>query len=148
MSFIDQVPWIKEHIELYKKDPEKAHMWDSSAGGGKGLLATLLLTMKGRKSGKELSLPLIYGEVDGNYIVVASKGGMPNHPLWYLNLQANPDCKLMVGPKPVTARARTANDEERARIWPIMADLYPPYNAYQKSAGDRVIPVVILEPQG
>ncbi len=140
-----EIPWIAEHIELYKTDPEKAHMWDSTPLGGPGLLPTLLLTTTGRKSGELRSLPLIYGNGGDSYAVIASKGGMPSHPLWYQNLAAQPECKLMVGPKAVSARARTAEGDERDRIWAQMAELYPPYLNYQK-ATERQIPVVVLDP--
>jgi deazaflavin-dependent oxidoreductase (nitroreductase family) len=90
--------------------------------------------------------PLIYGEAGGSYVVIASKAGMPTHPLWYLNLEANPGCKLMVGPKAVSARARVAEGAERERLWQQMAKLYPPYDQYQERAGGRTIPVVVLDP--
>ncbi len=146
MANFSEIPWIAEHIQLYKTDPEKAHMWDSTPLGGPGLLPTLLLTTTGRKSGEPRSLPLIYGEADGSYVIVASKGGMPQHPVWYLNLEANPECELMVGPKQVSARARVAEGEERARLWKQMAEIYPPYDEYQERAGARTIPVVVLDP--
>jgi len=148
MVDFSQIPWIKEHIELYRTDPEKAHVWDSSVAGGPGPLKTLLLTTKGRKSGEPRSLPLIYGEHGDAYVVIASKGGMPKHPAWFLNLEDDPECDLMVGPKPVRARARVAEGEERERLWKQMAKLYPPYDEYQERAGDRTIPVVVLDPIG
>ncbi len=146
MAIFSEIPWIAEHIELYRTDPEKAHMWDSSPLGGPGLLPTLLLTTTGRKSGEPRALPLIYGEAGNGNVIIASKCGMPNHPIWYLNLEANPDCELMVGSKPVSARARTAEGEERERLWAEMAKIYPPYDDYQKNAGSRRIPVVVLDP--
>lgn len=146
MADFSKIPWIAEHIELYRTDPEKAHMWDSSPVGGPGPLPTLLLTTTGRKSGAPRSVPLIYGEAGGGYVVIASKAGLPTHPVWFLNLQADPDCELMVGPKRVTARARVAEGEERDRLWKQMAALYPPYDAYQERAGARTIPVVVLDP--
>jgi len=73
---------------------------------------------------------------------------MPTHPVWFLNLQAEPECDLMVGPKAVRARARVAEGAERERLWKQMAAIYPPYDAYQKSAGSRAIPVVVLDPVG
>jgi proline iminopeptidase len=91
---------------------------------------------------------LIYGETGDGYVVIASKGGLPNHPIWYLNLQANPACELMVGPKRVAARARVAEGEERERLWKQMAEIYPPYDEYQERAGARTIPVVVLDPAG
>jgi deazaflavin-dependent oxidoreductase (nitroreductase family) len=145
MANFAEIPWIAEHIELYRTDPEKARMWDSTILGGPGLLPTLLLTTTGRKSGEPRALPLLYGAVGDSYAVIASKGGMPDHPLWYLNLEANPECELMVGAKAVSARARVAEGEERERIWAQMAETYPPYLEYQKST-ERTIPVVVLDP--
>ena len=115
MADFSEIPWIAEHIELYRTDPEKAHMWDSSVAGGTGVLPTLLLTTKGRKSGDPRSLPLIYGEADGAYVIIASKGGMPSHPLWFLNLQAEPECDLMVGAKAVRACEGARGRRGRAR---------------------------------
>lgn len=146
MANFSEIPWIKQHIELYRTDPEKARLWDSAPLGGPGVLPTLLLTTTGRKSGEPRSLPLIYGEAGGSYVVIASKGGMPSHPVWFLNLEANPDCELMVGARHVRARARVAEGEERERLWKQLAEIYPPYDAYQERAGDRVIPVVVLDP--
>jgi len=148
MANFSEIPWIAEHTELYRTDPEKAHMWDSTMLGGPGPLPTLLLTTTGRKSGESRALPLIYGEAGDSYVVIASKGGLPNHPIWYLNLEANPSCELMVGPKPVSARARVAEGDERKRLWEQMAKLYPPYIEYQERAGARTIPVVVLDPVG
>lgn len=146
MPDFSEIPWIAEHIRLYKSDPEKARMWDSRPLGGPGMLPTLLLTTTGRKSGKPRSLPLIYGEAGGNHVVVASKGGLPTQPVWYLNLEANPACELMVGAKRITARARVAQGEEREQLWKQMAALYPPYDEYQTRASARTIPVVVLDP--
>ena len=146
MVKFNEIPVIKRHIELYRSDPAKAHMWDSTGAGGKGLVPTLLLTTIGRRSGRPRVAPLIYGETGGSWVVIASKAGMPTHPLWYLNLEANPECELMVGPKAVSARARVAEGEERERLWQQMAKVYPPYDQYQERAGARTIPVVVLDP--
>ncbi len=147
MADVSAISWIAEHIQLYRTDPEKARMWDSAPLGGPGLLPTLLLTTTGRKSGEPRALPLIYGESGDSYVIIASKGGAPKHPIWFLNLEAKPECELMVGAKPVTARARVAEGEERERLWKEMAEIYPPYNEYKKRAG-RTIPVVVLDPVG
>ncbi len=141
-----EVPWIAEHIALYQSDPEKAHMWDASQAGGEGLLPTLLLTTIGRKSGKPRPIPLIYQPVGSAYAVIASKGGFPTHPLWYENLVAQPECDVQVGAKGMRARARVAEGAERAQVWKQMAEVYPPYDLYQERAGNREIPVVILDP--
>jgi F420H(2)-dependent quinone reductase len=140
--------WIKDHVELYLSEPEKAHLWDSTIGGGPGPLPTLLLIARGAKSGKLRPLPLLYQEIDGKYVVIGSKGGAPAHPGWYVNLKANPECEIRVGAKRMRARARTASGEERTRGWSKMAAMYPPYDDYQKRAGSRQIPVVVLDPIG
>lgn len=145
MPDFSQIPWIAEHIKLYETDPEKARMWDSGPLGGPGLLPTLLLTTRGRKSGEPRALPLIYGETGSSYVVIASKGGMPNHPLWFRNLEATPECQLQVGAKALSARARIADGDERERLWAMMVELYPPYTDYQKNT-ERTIPVVVLDP--
>ena len=146
MANFAEIPWIAEHIELYRTDPEKAHLWDSTPLGGPGMLPTLLLTTTGRKSGEPRALPLIYGEAGDGFVVIASKGGLPNHPIWFLNLEASPECELMVGPRHVRALARVADGEERERLWKQMAEIYPPYVEYQERAGARTIPVVVLDP--
>lgn len=140
-----EIPWIKEHTELYRSDPEKARMWDSTPLGGPGLLPTLLLTTTGRKSGEPRALPLIYGEHGSSYVIIASKGGWPAHPAWFLNLEAKAECNLMVGAKAVKAKARVAEGDERTKLWAQMAEIYPPYNEYQEKT-ERQIPVVVLDP--
>lgn len=137
--------WIDDHLQRYlKTDGKDGHMWDSTPVGGPGPIPTLLLTTTGRKSGKPIIMPLIYGEADGNYVVVASKGGAPQHPGWYLNLAAKPEVEVQVLANRFRAKARTATGVERARLWEQMAAIYPPYNDYQKKT-ERVIPVVVLE---
>jgi deazaflavin-dependent oxidoreductase (nitroreductase family) len=81
-------------------------------------------------------------------VVIGSKGGAPTHPAWYQNLSGNPECEIWVGAKRMRARARTASGAERTRGWKKMAAMYPPYEDYQKNAGARQIPVVVLDPIG
>ncbi|MEX0942044.1 MAG: nitroreductase family deazaflavin-dependent oxidoreductase [Pseudomonadales bacterium] len=138
--------WIADHVELYLNDPEKAHMWDASLGGGTGMIPTLLLIMTGRKSGEIKMLPLIYKKIDGNFVVIASKGGAPSHPAWYLNIMANPDCEIRVGKTSYKVRAREAQGAERERLWNELVEIYAPYTDYQTRT-DRRIPVVVLEPK-
>jgi deazaflavin-dependent oxidoreductase (nitroreductase family) len=137
--------WIADHVRLYLEDPDRGHMWDSAAVGGPGVLPTLLLTTTGRKSGRASILPLIYKEVGGSYVIIASKGGAPSHPAWYLNLLANPDCKIQVAHDRFQVRARTAEGEERESLWRQLVAIYPPYEDYQ-AATSRQIPVVVLDP--
>jgi deazaflavin-dependent oxidoreductase (nitroreductase family) len=138
--------WIKDHLSRYiATDGADGYLWDASLGGGKGLVPTLLLTTVGRKSGRVLTLPLIFGRSGPNYVVVASKGGAPTHPAWYLNLQANPEVRVQVKAEKFSARAHTADPEERAALWPKMVEIFGPYAHYQTKT-DRQIPVVVLKP--
>ncbi len=90
-------------------------------------------------------MPLIYGEANGNYIIVASKGGAPRHPGWYLNLAANPRVEVQVRDRHFQATARTAAGPERASLWYQMRELHPPYDDYQAKT-EREIPVVVVKP--
>jgi deazaflavin-dependent oxidoreductase (nitroreductase family) len=138
--------WIKDHLTRYlATDGADGYLWDASLGGGEGLVPTLVLTTIGRKSGEPLTLPLIFSRTDTGYAVIASKGGSPEHPSWYLNLLANPEVHVQVKADKFKARARTAGAVERAAIWQQMVAVYPPYDKYQAST-DREIPVVVLEP--
>ena len=105
----------------------------------------VLLTTKGRKSGKQRTTPL-FGLADGeNWTVIASQGGHHEHPNWYLNLRDNPEVALQVGSETMRMRAETAEGTERARLWKNMAAMYDGYDEYQKLT-TRVIPVVVLKP--
>ena len=138
--------WQRAHLERYlATDGAEGHQWHSPRPGVKGPVPTLLLTTTGRRSGKPFVLPLIYGEADGSCVVVASKGGAPEHPGWYLNLSAMPEVGVQVLAKRFRAKARTATGTERESLWKTMAALFPPYNEYQQKAG-REIPVVVLDP--
>ena len=143
----DALPgWIKKHVALYLSDGEAGHYWDSSMGGGEGMLTTLLLTTKGRKSGNASILPLIYRPTDtGGYCIIASKGGAPSHPSWFLNLQAQPNVHVQVATQKFNAVARIAEGAEREQLWQKMVDYYGPYTDYQ-AATQRQIPVVVLDP--
>ncbi|MFY9328256.1 MAG: nitroreductase family deazaflavin-dependent oxidoreductase [Georgfuchsia sp.] len=137
--------WMQQHLDRYlETNGAEGHLKDFTANGGKPNTPTLLLTTTGHKSGKPITLPLIYGRDGANYIVVASKGGAPAHPTWYLNLAAQPKVDVQVLDKKFRAVARTASGAERQRLWQLMAGVYPPYNDYQKLTA-REIPVVVLE---
>jgi deazaflavin-dependent oxidoreductase (nitroreductase family) len=115
-------------------------------GGRVAKVPVLLLTTTGRKSGQPRTNPLLYTHAgDDAYMVIASKGGAPRHPLWYSNLQANPIAEVTVGRRTRQMRARDAEGEERERLWRALADLYPGYDKYAQKTSRR-IPVVVLEP--
>jgi len=137
--------WIQDHMARYiATDGADGYLWDASLGGGKGMVATLLLTTIGRRSGRALTLPLIFGQSGAEYVVVASKGGAPAHPSWYLNLQADPEVEVQIKGDKFAARARTAKPQERATLWPKMVEIYGPYADYQTKT-DREIPIVVLK---
>jgi len=134
---------IRSHLKLYlETDGKEGHMWQAP---GLDPLPTLLLKTKGRRSGKERILPLIYGKWGEDYVVVASRGGSPTHPIWYLNLVDESEVGVQVATEKFQARARTASGDERSSLWEMMAEIYAPYNDYQTTAGAREIPVVVLE---
>ena len=108
--------------------------------------SVLLLTTTGRKSGKQRTTPLLYLEGGGRYVVIASVGGAPKHPAWYLNLLANPAATIEAGRRELAVSASTASAEERARLWPLAVQIYPGYDDYQAKT-TREIPVVILIPR-
>ena len=128
----------KEHVARYQEtDGAEGHEWQGTV--------TLLLMTKGRRSGKEYTTPLIYQPEGDAYLIVASKGGAPEHPGWYKNLQANPEVEVQVATRKFKARARTASGEERGRLWQEALKVWPPYADYEKKT-EREIPVVVLDP--
>ena len=127
----------QEHIDRYvATDGEEGHDWEGTQA--------LLLTTTGRRTGQERVSPLIYGRHGDDYLLVASKGGTPEHPAWYLNLEAHPEVGVQVKGDKFTANARTATPEEKAVMWPIMIKEWPAYDSYQEKT-DRDIPIVVLE---
>jgi deazaflavin-dependent oxidoreductase (nitroreductase family) len=130
--------WVRSHIQEYvESGGKKGHRWRG--------LPTLLLTTRGRKSGKFRRTALIYGRDGNRYLLVASNGGAATHPLWYLNLADDPNVELQVGAETFAAHARTATPKEKPRLWKIMSKIFPQYDRYQAKAG-RDIPLVIVEP--
>jgi deazaflavin-dependent oxidoreductase (nitroreductase family) len=103
-----------------------------------------LLHTKGRKSGRDYTHPLIFREWNDAYLVVASKGGAPEPPEWYLNLQADPEVSVQIKGEKFAARARVATSDEKPEAWKLMTEVWPDYDEYQKKT-DREIPVVVLE---
>jgi deazaflavin-dependent oxidoreductase (nitroreductase family) len=126
----------QEHIDRYRATGgEEGHEWQGTR--------CLILTTRGRKSGEQRDSALIYGVHGDDYLLVASKGGAPDHPAWYKNLDADPQVTLQVGPEVFTATARTATAQERPELWAIMVKEWPAYDDYVKKT-EREIPVVVL----
>ena len=127
----------QEHVRRYQEtDGEVGYIWNG--------VPTLILTTTGRRSGSRRSTPLIVGRDGDDHVVVASKGGAPDHPAWYLNLVDRPEVEVQVGADRFRARARTAEPGERERLWKLMTGIWPAYDDYQRKT-DREIPVVVLE---
>lgn len=107
----------------------------------------LLLHHVGAKSGQERVNPLVYRRDGDRYVVFASKAGAPTHPAWYHNLMAHPEAEVEVGTETIGVLASDAQGEERDRIFAENAERYPNFAEYAESAGERVIPVVLLSPR-
>jgi proline iminopeptidase len=139
--------WMADHANLYMSSGgTEGHMYKMTPPGRPEMtVLSLLLTTTGRKSGERFVFPLFYGKAGESYIVVASKGGAPQHPGWYRNLVANPEVDVQVGTQKFKARARTATGDERTRLWQEALKFWPPYAEYQQKT-EREIPVVVLDP--
>ncbi|MCP4436967.1 MAG: nitroreductase family deazaflavin-dependent oxidoreductase [Actinomycetia bacterium] len=129
----------------------KANNWTYRATKGRvggrlpGGAPICLLTTTGRKSGKARTVALLYMLDGDEIVVVASKGGMPTHPDWYLNVEANPQVEIELGDDKGRYLAHTANAERKAKLWPRLVEMYSSYDDYQDRT-DREIPVVVCTP--
>ena len=133
--------WVRNQVELYE-----------SSGGTEGTslngLAVIIVTNKGRKTGAIRKTPLMRVADGDNYVLVASRGGAPTHPVWYYNLQADPNVEIRDGVDVHSMKVREVEDSaERQRLWDISVEAFPPYQEYQDKT-DRSIPVFIAEPAG
>lgn len=113
--------------------------------GRMGKSPLLLLNTVGRKTGRKRTTPLIYVMDGENFVIIASKGGAPTHPAWYLNLMANPDVKVEVGDREVHVKAEEVYGEDKSRLWRKMVETYPTYDDYQMKT-ERKIPLLVLRP--
>ena len=136
--------WAAQHVHDYVATdgahPSNGHDWRRGA-------PVLLLTTIGRRTGRTVRTPLIYGRDGDRYLVVASKGGSDEPPVWYRNLVADPRVRVQVRGDVMDGRARAATPEEQGRLWPEMARIWPDYDNYQART-NRPIPVVVIEPEG
>ena len=114
-------------------------------GGRFSKSPVLLLNTTGRKTGKQRTHPLLYLRDGDNLVLVASNGGAPGHPIWWLNLQATPQAEVEIGRQKLRVTAQQADPQEYQRIWPLLVNMYPSYAEYQKKT-TREIPVIILQP--
>ena len=127
-----------EHVRRYRETGGAVgHIWREGS-------TILLLTTTGRKSGEKRTAPLIYAQDGDHYVIVASKGGAPEDPGWYQNIEKTPEVELQVKDEVFKARARTAKGEERERLWRLANTVWKSYDDYAKKTA-REIPVVVLE---
>jgi len=138
--------WQQRHVEAYlKSNGREGHLVDFEIPGVPEI-PCLLLETTGRKSKDSKISPLIYGKDGNRFVVVASKGGAPNDPAWFLNLSDQPEVRFQVADKKYRGIARMTSGVERERLFQMMAGIYPPYDDYQAKTA-REIPVVALEPR-
>ncbi len=131
-------PFGDEHVRLYREtNGAVGHIWKEAS-------TVLLLTTSGRRSGKPRTVPLIYARDGDRFVIVASKGGAPDHPGWYRNLEYTPEVEVRVESEVFPARARTASGEERERLWRKVNEVWRHYDEYALMT-PREIPVVVLE---
>jgi deazaflavin-dependent oxidoreductase (nitroreductase family) len=138
MPIQDDTLFGPEHVRVYQEtDGERGYIWKNGTH-------ILLLTTTGRKSGEPRVTPLIHRTDGDRWIVVASKGGWDHNPIWFKNLEANPQAEIQVLAEKFPVTYRVAEGEERERLWKKMVEVWPDYETYQSNT-DREIPVVILE---
>jgi deazaflavin-dependent oxidoreductase (nitroreductase family) len=126
----------QEHVRVYRETGgERGYHWRGTT--------ILLLSTNGRSSGQERTTPLIHRTDGDTWVVVASKGGAPEHPGWYQNLEADPQATIEVRDERIPVRAGTATGSERERLWGLMTEAWPAYDDYQQKT-DREIPVVVF----
>ncbi|MDV6014105.1 nitroreductase family deazaflavin-dependent oxidoreductase [Haloechinothrix sp. LS1_15] len=136
----------RAQVWLYRRTGGRLGSKWRVGAGFRNPVDTLLLDHRGRKSGTVFTAPLLYMPDGDNLVVVASQGGLPHHPQWYLNLRADPDTRVQVGDEVRHVRARTATGKEREALWERLVETYADFASYQ-SWTDREIPVVVLEPR-
>jgi len=128
----------EEHVKVYREtNGETGYIWNG--------VEILLMTMTGRKSKERKTIPIIFTRWHESFVIIASKGGSPVHPVWYLNLLENPNVEVQIKGDVFKAVARTAQPPEREDIWAACVANWPNYDIYQ-SRTDRLIPVVVLDP--
>lgn len=138
--------FIAEHREMYlRSGGAEGHIVDITPVGGHPFTTHCLIKYTGRKSGKIFITPLIYGDIGGEVVICASKGGADQHPGWYLNIRDVADVDFQIGTQAFRASWREPEGAERQKVWDFMVDIFPSYANYQKSTS-RVLPLVMMKP--
>ena len=133
--------WVREQVEAYEASGGREANTLRDTG-----LPIIIVTNRGNKSGSIRKTPLMRVEHGGEYALIASKGGAPQHPVWYHNLVADPEVMIQDGPEPFDAVVREVAGDERAAWWDRAVAAYPPYAEYQAKT-DRQIPVLVASPR-
>lgn len=137
--------WIAEHREMYlSSGGAQGHIMDITAVGGRSFATHCLVKYTGRKSGKVFITPLCYGDIGGEVVIVASKGGADEHPAWYLNIRDSEHVEFQVATQAFRATWREPEGAERQKVWDFMVDSFPFYASYQASTS-RTIPLVLMK---
>ncbi len=138
--------WITEHREMYlRSGGAQGHIMDITAVGGHNFTTHCMIKYTGRKSGKVFITPLIYGDIGGEVVIVASKGGADNHPAWYLNIRDSKEVEFQIATQAFRASWREPVGDEYTKVWNFMVDVFPAYASYQASTA-RKIPLVMMKP--
>src|SRR5688572_21272633 len=137
--------WVVEHRELYlRSGGAEGHIMDITPVGGHSFTTHCLIKYTGRKSGKIYITPLIYGDIGGEVVIVASKGGADTNPDWYLNIRDSEQVEFQIATQAFRATWREPQGAERDKVWAFMVDVFPSYANYQAST-DRQIPLVMMK---
>ncbi len=136
--------WVVEHRETYlSSGGARGHIMDLTAVGGHSFATHCMIRYRGRKSGKVFITPLCYGDIGGEVVIIASKGGADHHPAWYLNLRESPEVEFQIATQAFRGTWREPEGAEREKAWNFMVENFPFYATYQAST-ERLIPVVMI----
>jgi deazaflavin-dependent oxidoreductase (nitroreductase family) len=137
--------WVTEHREMYlRSGGAEGHIMDVTAVGGLPFATHCLIKYRGRRSGKTFITPLCYGDIGGEVVICASKGGADHHPDWYLNLRESTEIEFQIATQAFRGTWREPEGPERAKIWSFMVECFPFYADYQASTA-RHIPLVMMK---
>ena len=138
---------VKDHLTLYcETEGREGHIIDTTSFLNPRFTPTLLLQTRGCKTGKIRRVPLGYGLLGREWVLIGTKGGTPGHPAWYLNLREQSECEMRVGTQVFRCSWREAEGDERQRAWDYMCEMHPLVERYERVVANRVIPVIMLLP--
>jgi deazaflavin-dependent oxidoreductase (nitroreductase family) len=138
--------WMTEHREMYlRSGGREGHIMDIAAVGGHSFTTHCLIRYTGRKTGRVFITPLIYGDIGGEVVICASKGGADEHPAWYVNIREQAEVEFQVATQAFRGTWREPEGAERDKVWAFMVDVFPSYTRYQQTT-ERLIPLVMMKP--